>query len=202
MNSKWIAARAFLSLVAAAVIGGCMVGPDYRRPDVVTPTGYKEGIGWKTAQPQDAVARGKWWEIFGDPQLNALIAQIDISNQNVKLAEAQWRQATAVVEQARAAFYPVFTLTNNDSRSRSPSLANAPVNSTKPVNTFSLALNASWAPDLWGSVRRTVESDVASAQAREADLANARLLAQAQLALDYFQLRVVDTQRQFLNDTV
>jgi NodT family efflux transporter outer membrane factor (OMF) lipoprotein len=202
MRTKRMVPKAVLFAAAVAAAGGCAVGPDYSRPDVTTPQSFKEGIGWKPAQPQDAAVRGEWWKIFGDGQLDALIAQIDISNQNVKLAEAQWRQATAVVEQARAAYYPTFTLPASATRSRSPSLPNAPVTSTKPVNTFNLALNASWAPDLWGSVRRTVEGDVASAQARAADLANARLLAQAQVALDYFQLRVVDAQRQLLEDTV
>jgi NodT family efflux transporter outer membrane factor (OMF) lipoprotein len=202
MNSKWIAARAFLAAAAAAVLGGCMVGPDYVRPDAPAPSSYKEGIGWRVAQPQDALARGQWWDVFGDPQLGVLMAQVDISNQNVQLAEAQWRQAIGVVQQARAALFPSVALNNTDTRSRSPSLANAPVTSTAAVNTYNLALNASWAPDFWGSVRRTVESDVASAQARAADLANARLLAQAQVALDYFQLRVVDAQRRLLDDTV
>ena len=191
-----------LSALLAIALAGCMAGPDYVRPDVATPTDFKEGIGWKPAQPRDAAPRRDWWKVFGDPQLDALIQQVDVSNQNVMLAEAQWRQAVGLVQQARAALFPSVALNFADTRSRSPSLANAPVVSTGPVNTHSLALNASWAPDFWGGVRRAVEGDVANAQASAANVANARLLAQAQLALDYFQLRVVDAQRQLLDDTV
>jgi len=120
----------------------------------------------------------------------------------VKVAEAQWRQAIAVVAQARAGLFPTISINNADTRSRSPSLANAPVTSTAAVNTYSLALNATWAPDFWGGVRRTVEGGEANAQASAAEVANARLLAQAQIAINYFQLRTVDAQRQLLEDTV
>jgi NodT family efflux transporter outer membrane factor (OMF) lipoprotein len=187
---------------AAAVLSGCAVGPDYVRPEVPTPAAFKEGVGWKVAQPQDAALRRDWWKMFGDPQLDALIGQVEVSNQNVRVAEAQWRQAVGVVQQARAGLFPTLSINNSDTRSRSPSLANAPVTSTTAVSVYSLSLNASWAPDFWGGVRRTVEGDVANAQAGAADVANARLLAQAQLALDYFQLRAVDAQRQLLQDTV
>lgn len=189
------------SLLLLAVCG-CAVGPDYQRPDVEVPAAYKEAEGWKAAQPRDAASRGQWWEPFGDPQLNALVAQVDVSNQNLKLAEAQWRQAVGAVQQARAALFPTLALINTDTRSRSPSLANAPVTSTSAVNAYTLALNASWAPDFWGGVRRNVEGGVANAQASAAAVANARLLAQAQLAIDYFQLRVLDTQRELLDQTV
>jgi NodT family efflux transporter outer membrane factor (OMF) lipoprotein len=186
---------------AAAILAGCAVGPDYSRPEAPTPKAFKEDVGWKVAQPQDAALRRDWWRVFDDPQLDALIDQIDVSNQNVRLAEAQWRQAVGVVRQARAALFPTMSLNNADTRSRSPSLANAPVTSTAAVNVYSLSLNATWAPDFWGGARRVLEGDVANAQASEADVANARLLAQAQLALDYFQLRTVDAQRQLLADT-
>jgi NodT family efflux transporter outer membrane factor (OMF) lipoprotein len=195
-------ARGLVMVAAAAVLAGCAVGPDYVRPEAPTPTNFKEGIGWRVAQPQDAALRRDWWRMFGDTQLDALIAQIDVSNQNVRFAEAQWRQAVGVVQQARAGLFPTLSINNTDTRSRSPSLANAPVASTAAVNVYSLSLNASWAPDFWGSVRRTVEGDVANAQASAAGVANARLLAQAQVALDYFQLRAVDAQRQLLQDTV
>jgi NodT family efflux transporter outer membrane factor (OMF) lipoprotein len=186
---------------AAAALSACTVGPDYVRPEAPTATTYKEGIGWKVATPQEAVLRRDWWKVFGDPRLDALVEQVDVSNQNVRVAEAQWRQAVAVVRQARAALFPTASVNATDTRSRSPSLANAPVTSTAPVNVYGVSLNASWAPDFWGGVRRTVESDVASAQASAADLANARLLAQTQIALDYFLLRTVDAQRQLLQET-
>ncbi|HET7765810.1 MAG TPA: efflux transporter outer membrane subunit [Burkholderiales bacterium] len=199
---KRLGATGLVAAAAAALLSGCAAGPDYVRPEVPTPAAFKEGVGWKVAQPQDAALRRDWWKMFGDPQLDALIAQVDVSNQNVRLAEAQWRQAVGVVQQARAGLFPTLSLNNTDTRSRSPSLANAPVTSTAAVSVYSLSLNASWAPDFWGGVRRTVEGDVANAQAGAADVANARLLAQAQLALDYFQLRAVDAQRQLLRDTV
>lgn len=182
------------------LLGACMVGPKYLRPSVATPTAYKEAGDWKIAQPRDAVERGKWWQIFGDAQLNALAAQIDISNQNVRFAEAKLRQAEALVEQARAGLFPTLATTASAARSRSPSLAGSPVATTAPVNTYNLSLNASWAVDLWGSVRRTIEANVANAQASAAIVTNARLLAQAQLAINYLQLRVLDSQRQ-LHDT-
>jgi NodT family efflux transporter outer membrane factor (OMF) lipoprotein len=199
---KPLRARGLITAVAAAVLAGCAIGPDYVRPEAPTPKGFKEGIGWKVAQPRDAALRSDWWKMFGDSQLDVLIAQVDVSNQNVRVAEAQWRQAVGVVRQARAALFPTVNANNTDIRSRSPSLANAPVTSTAAVNVYSLSLNASWAPDFWGGARRVLEGDVASAQASAADLANARLLAQAQVALDYFQLRTVDAQRQLLEDTV
>lgn len=190
------------ALLLLLVFSGCAVGPDYQRPDVEVPAAYKEAGDWKAAQPRDAAIRGPWWEAFGDSQLNGLVAQVDMSNQNLKVAEAQWRQAVAAVQQARAALFPTVALLNTDTRSRSPSLANAPVTSTSAVNAYSLALNASWAPDFWGGVRRNVEGGVANAQASAAAVANARLLAQAQLAIDYFQLRVLDAQRELLDQTV
>jgi NodT family efflux transporter outer membrane factor (OMF) lipoprotein len=191
-----------IGAAAAAALSACMVGPDYVRPEAPTATTYKEGIGWKVATPQEAVLRRDWWKMFGDPQLDALVEQVDVANQNVRVAEAQWRQAVAVVGEARAALFPTVGANGTGARSRSPSLVNAPVTSTGPVNVYSVSLNAAWAPDFWGSVRRTVESDVASAQASAADLANARLLAQSQIALDYFLLRTVDAQRQLLEETV
>jgi NodT family efflux transporter outer membrane factor (OMF) lipoprotein len=191
-----------IGVAAAAALSACVVGPDYVRPEAPTATTYKEGIGWKVAAPQDAVLRRDWWKMFGDPQLDALVEQVDVANQNVRVAEAQWRQAVAVVREARSALFPTVAANGTGTRSRSPSLVNAPVASTGPVNIYSVSLNAAWAPDFWGSVRRTVESDVASAQASAADLANARLLAQSQIALDYFLLRTVDAQRQLLEETV
>jgi NodT family efflux transporter outer membrane factor (OMF) lipoprotein len=191
-----------IGLAASAALCACAVGPDYVRPEAPAATTYKEGIGWKVATPQDAVLRRDWWKMFGDPQLDALVEQVDVANQNVRVAEAQWRQAVAVVSEARSALFPTVAANGTGARSRSPSLANAPVASTGPVNVYSVSLNAAWAPDFWGGVRRTVESDVASAQASAADLANARLLAQSQIALDYFLLRTVDAQRQLLQETV
>ena len=186
---------------AAALLAGCMVGPDYVRPSTETPKAYKEGSAWKPAEPRDDVSRGKWWEIFGDPQLNALEERVQISNQNVLAAEAQYRQAQAIVQQARAGLFPTLGGTASTSRSQSPNLANRPVNSTAPVNNYTLSLDATWEIDLWGRVRRQLEASEANAQASAADLETVRLAAQAQLAQSYFLLRVADAQKKLLDDT-
>ena len=186
---------------AAALLAGCMVGPDYVRPSMETPAAYKEGGAWKPAEPRDDVSRGKWWEIFGDPQLNALEERVQISNQNVLAAEAQYRQAQAIVQQARAGLFPTLGGTASTSRSQSPNLANRPVNSTAPVNNYTLSLDATWEIDLWGRVRRQLEASEANAQASAADLETVRLAAQAQLAQSYFLLRVADAQKKLLDDT-
>src|SRR5437867_333133 len=176
--------------ILALVLAACAVGPDYQRPEAAVCAAYKEAVGWKAAEPRDEASRGNWWEIFGDPKLFALIESIDISNQNVLLAEARFRQAQALAAQSRAALFP--TLDANASITRSRSSAGA----------VSVALNPSWEIDLWGRLRRALESSAANAQASVADLAAARLSAQAELASSYFQLRVLDAQKQLLDDTV
>jgi NodT family efflux transporter outer membrane factor (OMF) lipoprotein len=185
-----------------ALLGACTVGPQYVRPSVATPSAYKEAGEWKIAQPRDEVKRGKWWEIFGDAQLNALVEQIDISNQNVLAAEARFRQARALVQQARAGLFPSVTGSGAVTRSASSSSSGATARGGGPSNNYNLALDANWEVDVWGRVRKTVESNAAGAQASVADLEVARLLAQAELALDYFQLRVLDAQQQLLDDSV
>ena len=201
MNLRQIL-RAVLMPAGVIALSACMVGPDYKKPPAATPAAYKEAGDWKVAQPSDAINRGTWWEIFGDSQLNALVQQVDVSNQNVQVAEAKLRQAEALVEQSRAGLFPTLTGNAAVTRSRTPSLSGVNTNSSAPVNLYNLSLNASWAPDLWGSVRRTIEANVASAQASAATLAGVRLLAQAQLAINFFQLRALDSQRQLLESTV
>ena len=193
-------------LVAAALLGGCSVGPDYVRPAVETPAAYREAGTWKPAQPKDDADRGKWWEVFNDPQLNRLQEQIDVSNQNLAKAEAQYRQALALLQAARAGYYPTVTGGVSSTRSRSsattiatPSVA--PV-SRGVVTNHSIPFQASWAPDVWGNIRRAVESNEAGAEASAGDLAAARLSAQAALAQSYFQLRALDAQHLLLEDTV
>jgi NodT family efflux transporter outer membrane factor (OMF) lipoprotein len=187
----------FPRLLSAVSLGlllaGCAVGPDYVRPDVPTPAAYKELEGWKTAQPRDEVARGEWWRLYGDPVLDDLEAQVASANQNLAQAQAQYRAARALVESARASYFP--TLDANASSVRS--------NRSGPVrNTHTLTLDAAWEADLWGKLRRTVESSRASADASAADAEAAKLSAQAELAVNYFQLRALDAQRQLLDDTV
>ncbi len=179
--------------ILALALAACAVGPDYQRPEAVVSAAYKEAVGWKTAEPRDEASRGDWWEIFGDPQLSALIASIDFSNQNVLLAEARFRQAQAFAAQSRAALFPTLDADASITRSRSAGAVS---------DNRSVALNSSWEIDLWGRLRRALESSAANAQASAADLAAARLSAQAELASNYFQLRVLDAQKQLLDDTV
>jgi NodT family efflux transporter outer membrane factor (OMF) lipoprotein len=190
-----------IALCAVAALAGCAVGPNYERPGVTLPAAYKETGNWKPARPQDLISRGSWWEIFNDPKLNALEQQIDISNQNVRIAEAQFREARALVQAARAGYFP--TLSGSVSTSRSgPASGSGNRAATGPVTDHTLSLDASWEADVWGRIRRTVEASTANAQASAADLESARLSAQADLAQDYFLLRVTDAQQQLLNDTV
>jgi NodT family efflux transporter outer membrane factor (OMF) lipoprotein len=189
-------------VAVAALLAACTVGPNYVRPPVETPAEFKEQ--WKVAQPRDEGPRGNWWEVFGDPQLDALAAQVDISNQNIKVAEANVRQARALTAQARSAFFP--TVTGNASATRA-SVSRGNTNNANGggggvANAYNVALDATWELDLWGRVRRNVESAEASEKASEADLAGAKLSAQAQLVQDYLLLRVQDAQIKLLNDTV
>lgn len=190
------------ALGALCFIAGCTVGPKYVRPPVVTPPDYKELKGWKVAAPQDATLRGAWWEMFQDPELNALEAQVSISNQTLAAAEAQVRQARAAVQAARASYYPTLAVGIGVTRLRQLTLAGHGVSTAQTLTEYSLPLDASWEPDLWGRVRRTVESQQATAQASVADLESARLSAQAALAQSYFTLRELDAQRQLLDATV
>ena len=198
---------AHTALVGSTLIAGaCTVGPDYVRPPVETPPAFKEAQGWKVAQPQDDRPRGQWWEVFGDAQLNELVAQVQINNQNIKLAEANVRQARALTAQARSAFFP--TVTGNGSATRgslsgSGRQTNSGVGSGGGVaNVYNVSLDATWELDLWGRVRRNVESSEAGTQASLADLESATLSAQAQLAQDYLLLRVQDAVIDLLQETV
>jgi len=187
------------------------VGPDYVKPSVETPPAYKEAEGgakWQIAQPKDDVIRGAWWELFNDPQLNALEAQVVISNQNIAVAEAQYRQALALVQAARTGYFPTVGVNGSATRSRTPFISGGSSGSTRTsssggaVNNFLVSGNALWEPDIWGKVRRTVEANEASAQASAADLASIRLSAQTALAQDYFQLCMLDAQKKFYTETV
>jgi NodT family efflux transporter outer membrane factor (OMF) lipoprotein len=194
----------FVAASAVLWLAGCAVGPDYVRPDVDTPAAFKETGDWKLAEPSDAVSKGEWWAIYQDPVLSELMAQVDVNNQNIKVAEANYRQALAVASQARSAFFPTIGadagLTRASSRVSSTAVSGSGAGGIS--NSYSLSGTASWEPDIWGSVRRSVEAGNASAEASAADLANARLSAQALLAQNYFDLRVTDAQRALLDRTV
>jgi NodT family efflux transporter outer membrane factor (OMF) lipoprotein len=192
---------AFLSLA------GCAVGPDYKRPAVITPTTFKEETNqWKLADPRDHALRGKWWEIYGDIQLNALVQQVSISNQNIHSAEAQYRQALALLGVARARYFPTVTGNFANTRGQGASSTNAgvtiPGNPTAAItNTNRILMSASWEADLWGKIGRTVESNQASAEASAADLQSALLSIQSTLVQTYLQLRINDAQRKLLEQT-
>ena len=189
-------------------LSACTVGPDYKRAAMPLPTAYKEaGVVWRVALPSDAIDRGAWWSIYHDLVLDDLERQIDISNQNLKAAAANFREAEAIVAQARAGFFPTATFTGQAQRTRNSggrvgSTGVSGGNTGSISNFFSLTTSASWTPDLWDKVGRTVESDVASAQASAGDLASARLAAQGQLASDYVQLRVADELKLLLESSV
>src|SRR5438034_6063093 len=184
--------------ILALALAACAVGPDYLRPDAAVSDAYKEATGWKVAEPHDESNRGNWWEIFGDPQLSALIESINISNQNVHLAEAQFRQAQALAAQSRAALFPTLDASASITRSRSPTGLVGGTTAGRIINNRSVALSSSLELGLWGGLRRAPQPSEAGA----ADLAAARLSAQAELASDYFQLRILDAQKRLLEDTV
>jgi NodT family efflux transporter outer membrane factor (OMF) lipoprotein len=185
-----------------AVLSACTVGPDYLKPKVETPPSYKEVEGWKKAEPQDNISRGSWWTIYNDRQLNALEEQVNISNQNLAAAEAQYRQALALVQVARAAYFPTATAGPSVSRSRTSANVSTSNGISQTSSDYLFSAQVTWQPDLWGKVRRQVESSKASAQASDADLEGVRLSMQGQLAQDYFQLRTLDSQKQILTTTV
>jgi len=211
--TKWRNTSFILGVLV--LLCGCAVGPDYVRPAAEVPVSYKEMEGWKKAEPRDHLIRGAWWEIFNDPYLNGLEEQVDLSNQNIAVAEAQLRQARALVRIAQAGYFPTVTIGASYTRSLNSSGAGGLVRgststlgssgaggSSSAVSDYVLLGAVSWEPDLWGRIRRTVESSRASAQASAADLGATRLLIQAELAQNYFQLRTLDAQKQLLDTTV
>jgi NodT family efflux transporter outer membrane factor (OMF) lipoprotein len=196
------------SLLSGAVLAtACAVGPDYHRPPVETAADYKESSDWKPSEPNDILSRGPWWKIFNDDVLNGLEDQINISNQNVKAAEAAFEQSRALVAQARAGFWPTIAgsvgATREGGNGIATNGAGIPIGTTGRVqNVVSAGVNANWDLDIWGRIRRNTESNVASAQASSAALAAARLSAQGELATDYFELRAQDQLQKLLDDTV
>jgi NodT family efflux transporter outer membrane factor (OMF) lipoprotein len=193
-----------LLALALLQLSGCTVGPKYHTPVVETPTAYKEAGDWKPAQPNDQNLGGIWWTIFQDPQLDALEAQVDVSNQNLKAAQAQYQQSRAILRYYRADYYPTLTAGASASRTRVSSNAPPPGSNSDGItyNDFSLPFDLSYQVDVWGRVRRTVESYREQAQASEADLATVNLSMHADLAVDYFLARSLDAEEQLLNSTV
>ncbi len=234
-SSRWVAAAGLALLLSLA---GCNPGPKYAKTPATTPAAfkeappdlYKEGEGWKLAQPGDDKLRGNWWEIYNDPQLSGLEEKVKISNQTILQAEANYRVAKALVVSARSALYPTIGSSPAYSLSQSSTTLNGSVVSTgttgttgtgttgtgttgtgstgasstarRTVNFFSLPFDVSYTPDFWHRIRNTIAADAYSAQASAADVATALLTTQAQLATDYFEIRSLDAQRQILHDTV
>ncbi|HTP66070.1 MAG TPA: efflux transporter outer membrane subunit [Geobacteraceae bacterium] len=184
------------------LMAACSVGPDYIRPSAEAPPVFKEMSGWKRAEPRDDAIKGPWWEMFNDPQLNALEQQVNISNQNVAAAEAQFREARAMAQAATAGYFPTLTAGASAARAMTSGTMGSTSRSGETFTDYRLSVDLSWELDIWGKVRRTVEAGRATAQASAADLEGARLSMQAQLAQDYFQLRALDAQKQLLDTTV
>lgn len=193
-----------LTVTSLLSLAGCTVGPKYRRPAAEVPPAYKEVGDWKPAQPNDQNLGGNWWEIFQDPQLNALEAQVNVSNQNLKAAEAQYSQSRAALRYQRADLFP--TVTAAPSASRNKLSANRQPKSSQfngiSYTDLQIPFELSYQIDVWGRVRRTIESYRDQAQASAADLAAVNLSMHSQLALFYFQARMLDAQEQLLNRTV
>lgn len=200
----------------AAVLAGCMVGPNYRRPPASSPAAFKEPPppNWKSATPRDEIPRGKWWQLFGDPQLDALEEQVSVSNQSIAQAEAQFRAARAAAGVARGGLFPTVTAGALATRSRRGSGSAATTLLTSPTGTpatatsagsttsiYQVPVDVSYEVDVWGKVRRMIESSVAIAQASAGDLETMRLSLQAELAVDYFELHGLDAQQLLLSTT-
>ena len=202
-------------LLLPFLLSACMVGPDYQKPDAPVSVTYKELQGWTVAEPQDATGRGDWWSVYRDPQLDMLELQLNVSNQTIKQFEAQYRNAVALVQEAQANLFPVAALNTSVTRSsgfsgsgRSSSGALTGTSSVSvggggaPRTQYTVEGTITWDLDVWGRVRRQVESQLAGAQVSAADLANAQLSAQATLATDYFNLRAEDSLQALLQQTV
>jgi NodT family efflux transporter outer membrane factor (OMF) lipoprotein len=197
-------AAGILLAMAVLLLSGCAVGPKYHPPMVQPPPAYKELGDWKPAQPNDQNLGGAWWTIFQDPQLDALELEVNVSNQNLKAAEAQFREARAVLRYYRADYFPTLTAAPSATRTRVSSRRPPPGSTFDGVtsNDFVVPFDISYQADVWGRVRRNVESYREQAQASAADLATVNLSLHADLAIDYFQARSLDAQEQLLNSTV
>ncbi|MHC2144157.1 efflux transporter outer membrane subunit [Pseudomonas sp. 210_17 TE3656] len=197
--------RLLASSLCLAMLSACTLSPDYQRPQAPEPVAFKHAAGWTQANPSDALARGAWWQLYGDAQLNDLVEQLNASNQTVAQSEAQYRQAQALVRSARGALFPSMDLKAGKNRSSqgtgssSSSLSNA---SSGIRDTYSTTLGGSWEADLWGKLRDGLAANQASAEASLADMAAIRLSLQSELVQNYLQLRVMDEQKRLLEATV
>lgn len=205
-------ARTLVSLLLASVLGGCALGPDYQRPELAAPAQFKQVEGWKAAAPADVLERGNWWALYGDAELDALVERLHVSNQNLVAAEAQYRQARALVRGARASFYPTLSGSAGVTRSgqgggdstirTADGVTVSGSGASRISKSYDLSLNAAWELDIWGKLRRGLEASRAEFEASAADLAAARLSLQSELVQNYLQLRVLDEQKRLLEATV
>ncbi|MCH4869953.1 efflux transporter outer membrane subunit [Pseudomonas sp. TMW22089] len=192
-------------LLSGLLLSACAIGPDYQRPESAAAADYKEAAGWTRANPSDALARGAWWELYGDAQLNGLVDKLNSSNQTVAQSEAQFRQAQALVRSARGAFLPSADLSVGKTRSsQGTGSSNSSLTSSSSGirDTLNAQVGVSWEADVWGKLRRGLEANEASAEASLADLAAMRLSQQSELVQNYLQLRVIDEQKRLLQATV
>ena len=199
------------SLIGLILFKACDKAPNYSKPTTATAPSYKENTpenfketdNWKFAHPKDGVIRGKWWEMYNDPQLNALEEQVNIANQSIALADANFRAARAVIRENRSEYFPTVTTSPSiikEKQSAATSTSNFA--SGRMFTTYSLPFDASWEPDFWGRIRNTVRVSAYEAQATVGDLENVRLTVQAEVAFDYYQLRALDAQKALLDSTV
>ena len=222
LNPIWLCfvVKRAARLAPVLVISACAVGPNYVRPEVDTPPAFKEAPnpenGWVPSQPMDTIDRGAWWTVFNDETLNGLEQKVAISNQTVAEALAAYTQARALTSADRASFFPTVNLTGSGQKSGSGggstsggftdpttgAFISSGGGGSTTTTRYNAAVGATWAPDVWGRIRRQVQSDNAASQASAADLANARLSAQTELATDYFNLRILDDQKRLYDETV
>ena len=220
-------ARPALCLTAIGlVLAGCAVGPNYSRPTVSAPAAFKEADGWRQAAPADTLDKGQWWTLFNDPVLNDLEARVEVSNQNLKAAEASYRQARALLDQQNATLFPSVNLTGSATRTKGAATGGGVSSGTttttvngvtttttgttttsspsvsRTTNQYTARLGATWDVDVWGRIRRSIEAARDNAEASQADIANAKLSAQVLLAANYIQLRAADEQKRLIDLTV
>ncbi|MCG6538485.1 efflux transporter outer membrane subunit [Pseudomonas sp. KSR10] len=197
--------RPLALFVMAFSLGACTLGPDYQRPELPLAAEFKQAEGWKSATPSDVLQRGDWWTLYGDAELNALVGRLNVSNQNLAAAEAQYRQARALVRGARSQLFPVVGASGGVSRGgqgSSTSSTQTGIGSSGVSESYEVGLDASWELDIWGRLRRNLEANRADMQASAADLAAVRLSLQSELVQTYLQLRVMDEQQRLLDQTV
>jgi len=199
-----------LTLIGLVLFKSCDKAPKYVKPSVATPPAYKELTpdtfketnDWKFARPNDAVIRGKWWEMFNDQQLNSLEEQLNTANQNIALADANFRVARALIKESRSQYFPTVTTSPSITVSRQSGATNSNFSAGRQNTIYTLPFDATWEPDFWGRIRNSVVASASEAQATAADLQNVRLSVEAELAFDYYQLRSLDAEKRLLDTTI